>query len=86
MKTLWLASLLAINGHEVHLKTEAYLAKNKAAAELVADENCRSMFPPEDGFTNHMTSISKIPGERLKAIVSANDFELGEWSLQWNLN
>ena len=86
MKTLWIAALLAIRGHEVHLKTEAYLAENKAAASMVADHNCELIFPTEDGFGNHMTSVSEIPRDRLKAIVSANDFELGEWTLQKNLN
>jgi hypothetical protein len=86
MKTLWIAALLAIRGQEVHLKTEAYLAEDKKAASLVADHNCQITFPVEDGFSNHMTSVSKIPRERLKAIVSANEFEQGEWTMQLNLN
>ncbi len=64
---------MAIRGQEVHLKTEAYLAKNKSEAAVAANQSCQFLFPPEEGFFNHLTSVGEVPDDQLKAIVLGNE-------------
>lgn len=72
-KNLWIAACMAVRGDEIHLKSEAFLAKSKADAYNIAYLNCHFEYPPESGFNNHLASVGEVPSEKLRSIMSAAD-------------
>ncbi len=78
MKKLWVVSMLAMRRDELHLRSEALVAKTRADATHAAWQNCFFEYPLEEGFRNHLASVDEVTPEEINFLVSGAADAIGD--------
>lgn len=59
MKKLYIAAMSAQNtrDHQIYMAPALILLESLEKAREVAKKSCRNLYPPEDGYTNHLIAV-----------------------------